>query len=628
MNENDSLSLHHHSSDAVHRRPGVSSSSSTTTSTLQPPRPATRRLRTSHRTSRPDCVTKFFTSPSWMKLKRRIKTADLAILVVSALCLLLIGSYVSYRIIASVLQIEIHISWDNSHGAVAESAGSSNLMDKLHHRIKIIRVKKNHKQKEKEELDQGEEASTEAPGDDEYVMPLNKRYSASTTHMKVGDRSDAYADLRKRIDALLPWDSSRSQRFVKSLPLITTQRAWIQPMPMTTGSVVHHSDQVDQESSADDAREAVHHRHQEPAAVPYDIYHCPHDPPDGYPFAWNLLELLKHWPPDNITLPDDNRIYQGLCVFDYMVDFDKALRYRQAEVPFVVHNDPQVAATIERWNTPGYMQDLLGSSLHRTEYSENNHFMFHTPMNARKKRRMLLRQKKEGIIPQDYKEPTKILKMTYDQWLKHANVTSPSQIDPDRPHWYFRLIGCGLPDNDGTCDKAYDTSEWLFDELPFFQPVSHEHTPEGGIDKKRPNLYISDETQQAGIHCRFGMSGVIAENHFDGSKNAITVLAGTRRYILSHPNQCSTLALYPKGHPSARHSAVDWSQGTPDLETYPEFAASMSNEILLQAGQTLYLPTNWFHYIVSLELNMQCNTRSGVTHEYDSFIHKCGFPTA
>jgi ribosomal protein L16 Arg81 hydroxylase len=125
------------------------------------------------------------------------------------------------------------------------------------------------------------------------------------------------------------------------------------------------------------------------------------------------------------------------------------------------------------------------------------------------------------------------------------------------------------------------------------------------------------------IHCRFGMKGVIAENHFDGSRNSIVVLGGSRRYILSHPNQCEKLALYPKGHPSARHSAVDWSD--PDYEQFPDFADALVNEVVLVPGQVLYLPTEWFHYIVSLELNFQCNTRSGITAHYKPDIRRCGF---
>ena len=161
--------------------------------------------------------------------------------------------------------------------------------------------------------------------------------------------------------------------------------------------------------------------------------------------------------------------------------------------------------------------------------------------------------------------------------------------------------------NDGSCDAG--SSEYLYDELPYFQP--------------KPSLYVVEPNEQKGIHCRFGMRGVIAENHFDGSRNAIALLKGSRRYILSHPNQCSNLALYPKGHPSARHSAVDWSK--PDLNEYPEFAQAESTEVVLQPGHVLYLPTNWFHFIVSLELNFQCNTRSGIEADLMPFVHQCGF---
>ena len=39
-------------------------------------------------------------------------------------------------------------------------------------------------------------------------------------------------------------------------------------------------------------------------------------------------------------------------------------------------------------------------------------------------------------------------------------------------------------------------SEFIFDELTFFRP--------------KPSLYIVDPEAQRGVHCRFGMRGVIA----------------------------------------------------------------------------------------------------------------------
>ena len=81
--------------------------------------------------------------------------------------------------------------------------------------------------------------------------------------------------------------------------------------------------------------------------------------------------------------------------------------------------------------------------------------------------------------------------------------------------------------------------------------------------------------------------------------------------------------MFPNGHPSARHSQVDYTN--PDLEHFPQFAQANSNEIIMQPGDVLYLPTHWFHYIVSLEVNFQCNARSGIAYDYEDAINACGF---
>ncbi len=61
-----------------------------------------------------------------------------------------------------------------------------------------------------------------------------------------------------------------------------------------------------------------------------------------------------------------------------------------------------------------------------------------------------------------------------------------------------------------------------------------------------------------GVHCRFGMSGIFAECHYDTGRNFVAVLRGRRRYILSPPGECDRLAMLATG-PSARHSGVDWT---------------------------------------------------------------------
>ena len=408
-----------------------------------------------------------------------------------------------------------------------------------------------------------------------YFVP-KAYYHIPGSMKRIGDKSVQYHLLRQLYDAMLPNDDERSLSFTKSL-----------------------------------------HKHTyRPFKIPedsyYDIYNCPYEPPEGYPYAWNILDLLNHWPPDDTT--PRSEIHQGWCVFDYATEYNKAMHYRDQELPFVVRGDPQVAAAVERWNAPGYMEQLMNTVPHRAEYSGSNHFLYWMKPSQPKKPRKHEKppQKKKNKFwsgynvekPANWSEPTKLLRMEYMDWLAHANVTD-DKLGPNMPHWYYRLIGCG---DMGDCDVG--SSEYLFDELTFFQP-------------KKQQLYLVQPEEQKGIHCRFGMKGVIAENHFDGSRNAIVVLGGERRYILSHPNQCELLALLPKEHPSGRHSAVDWSN--PDLENYPQFAHAKANEVVLQAGDVMYLPTNWFHYIISLDLNFQCNTRSGIGAEYMPPIRECGF---
>jgi hypothetical protein len=144
----------------------------------------------------------------------------------------------------------------------------------------------------------------------------------------------------------------------------------------------------------------------------------------------------------------------------------------------------------------------------------------------------------------------------------------------------------------------------LFDVLTFFQPRPHQ-------------LRFVNSRNRKVFTVVFGMKGVIAENHFDGSRNSIVVLGGERRYILSHPDQCELLATYPKEHPSARHSAVDWSAsrfGT----LFQSSAPPKRVKLFCKLAEIVRVPAHEFvsRCVISLDLNFQCNTRSGVGQEY------------
>ena len=48
-------------------------------------------------------------------------------------------------------------------------------------------------------------------------------------------------------------------------------------------------------------------------------------------------------------------------------------------------------------------------------------------------------------------------------------------------------------------------------------------------------------------------------------------------------------------------------------------------KVLLEAGDVLYLPSYWFHYIISTGTSAQCNTRSGAAIRGRDIIRECGF---
>jgi Cupin-like domain len=324
-------------------------------------------------------------------------------------------------------------------------------------------------------------------------------------------------------------------------------------------------------------------------AVPYDIRRCPDEIPEQYPIQWNVLDVLSNWNPDNTTIP--SKIYQGVCALDWNDDHQRRLaeKYREAELPFLLHNHPEIWRTAERWSHYDYLTKLLGdSTTYRNEHSWDNHMPYWKLRGDAKK-------------PHGWKPPTDNVELSFPDWYSKAIHLEEKISITEAEHYYFRLNGEYQHDNN-----------FLYDELPIFIPDD-------------PSFFMPDPEGQRGINCRFGSKGIIAETHYDYSRNFILILKGRKRYVLAHPRQCPNLELYGRRHPSARHSKVDWSN--PLHWHTGRFPLAQVNEVILQAGDALYLPTAWFHFIVSLTLNYQCNARSGISEHYSDDISKCGFPT-
>jgi hypothetical protein len=310
----------------------------------------------------------------------------------------------------------------------------------------------------------------------------------------------------------------------------------------------------------------------------------------NYPQLKPLSELLGNWNPNDAREPANyktsGKFKETVRHFNWnnAEEMAEADEWRRAELPFVVTGNPTVAAVNKLW-TPDYLLEHFGDRKRKVEKSPNNRFCYFN----------MGRGAPRGWIP-----PQEETHMLYADWYQHAVAANRTEAGPDinTPHYYLQV---------GSGESA--TLPWITEDLSIFE--------------KKKGFFILDPDTNRGAHCRLGTKGVIAAAHYDGKRNFVAMLVGKKRYVLLPPTQCPKLGLHDRKHPSARHSGIDWAK--PDLETFPTFPTAMATEVILRAGEVLYIPSYWFHYIISLETSVQCNSRSGNAQVGRIHLVDCGF---
>ncbi|CAB9523276.1 HSPB (Heat shock 27kDa) associated protein 1 [Seminavis robusta] len=349
-------------------------------------------------------------------------------------------------------------------------------------------------------------------------------------------------------------------------------------------------------------------------AIHYDIYNCPAKPPQGYPRAYPILDVLHHWEIDSLSIPQ--RINKGLCVFDLdssengLDDISirqKIQQYRQEEAPFVIRNDPQVLQAAQRWARDDYLNTKLADSLYPATLV--------------------------SIVGNDTIANSTAM-MSFPAWSQQAHTEEALQF-----------VSLRLPN-----------TEFLQEELSFFRPqpqfADRYHTKKKTNDK---DLLLYDVTAAGGIQCDFQSPGFRVEETLqmaDSSGSYIAVLSGSSRYMLVHPKECKTIYLESKrdedGHYSSRihlnryynmtshHHRTQASSSLhhhhhhhPQFQEkeFPLFHKTTMTEVVLEMGDVLYLPTHWFRYSVTVQdsPSYQCKVHSDSVgnHKYHSMVHDC-----
>lgn len=301
----------------------------------------------------------------------------------------------------------------------------------------------------------------------------------------------------------------------------------------------------------------------------------------------SLLQLVKDWNPDQPDEPANFK--ESLQTFNYLNETERAFaeRYRDAEIPFKIYNVPEIDEVSAKWTNQYLLMNVptLKGQPH-VERSNNNHFMFWA--------------NNVGKRFKNYQPPTTLVNdVDFRTWQEHAINADRTKNSSTYLYFMTGVPGKGVKNN------------FIGRDLGVFSTAKN-------------NFFITNVPANKGIQCRFGMRGVIAEAHYDSGRNMVAMLKGKKRYILTPPWSCDKLAIIAdKKHPSYRHSVIDWSS-LEQAKSY-HFDQVQAIDTIVRTGEILYIPSYWFHYIVSLTYSIQCNSRSGSPPRKEglSDIQKC-----
>jgi ribosomal protein L16 Arg81 hydroxylase len=95
-----------------------------------------------------------------------------------------------------------------------------------------------------------------------------------------------------------------------------------------------------------------------------------------------------------------------------------------------------------------------------------------------------------------------------------------------------------------------------------------------------------------------GPKGAVTPLHVDlwGTHAWLSQLVGRKRWILFSPDQSQFLYDFN----------VDPNQ--PDLRRFPQFEKARGYECTIGPGETVYVPSNWSHWVVSLDASISLSS--------------------
>lgn len=316
-----------------------------------------------------------------------------------------------------------------------------------------------------------------------------------------------------------------------------------------------------------------------------------------------------------------------------------------------------VDALVERGVLTPAIADVIAENTYRLHHSEDqealvllNHFKFgiagatkgrvklYFEVVTRQRERPVVHALPSGTEPRVVAE---VEKVTWDElvgserWRKACSgetgtplhITHVPQLERLRSlwtdAWIIDKVGDALVDLDYSHDGVFPGGSAAYDglnrqmlELPVADVIRRVRA--GGTDKApdsrlyvyganpkpfedllqdyEPPMALIGEPVEMYTQFWLGGQGTITPAHFDVADNLLGLVHGHKKVLLFPPEQYPYLYVNPTGAQHERNSRMG-SLEEVDLEAWPEFEHARAIRCDLRAGEILYIPLGWFHYV-------------------------------
>eukprot|EP00457_Paulinella_chromatophora_P003231 gb/GEZN01003237.1/.p1 GENE.gb/GEZN01003237.1/~~gb/GEZN01003237.1/.p1 ORF type:complete len:719 (-),score=176.32 gb/GEZN01003237.1/:74-1912(-) len=130
-------------------------------------------------------------------------------------------------------------------------------------------------------------------------------------------------------------------------------------------------------------------------------------------------------------------------------------------------------------------------------------------------------------------------------------------------------------------------------------------------------LYLEDQDwEERKQFVWLSSAGVYMHTHIDQDHNFFVQLLGAKRFTLFPSSQHLRLHMFPRIHPLWHKSRADHQW--PDINnTAPDYQDAEAWEVLVEAGDVLYIPPMCWHHVTHLEPSVSLSTMSHLYSVYD-----------